>query len=73
MTSKGDWMTVSEVAEELKLPTARVYKLIRGDGKADPLPAHRVGSRTIRVRREDLYAWLDDRKMAARIKEGGVM
>ena len=66
-------MTVGEVAEELKLPPARVYKLIRGDGgEADPLPAHRVGSRTIRVRREDLYAWLNARKMA-RIKEGGVM
>lgn len=51
-------MTVGEVAEELKLPPARVYKLIR-DG-ADPLPAHRVGRRTIRVRRDEVHAWLDE-------------
>lgn len=63
MTSKGGWMTVSEVAEELKLPPARVYKLIR-DG-ADPLPAHRVGTRTIRVRRDELHAWLDERKIVS--------
>lgn len=66
VTSKGDWMTVSEVAEELKLPPARVYKLIRGGtGDADPLPAHRVGARTIRVERGELRAWLDGRKIVS--------
>ena len=54
VTSKGGWMTVSEVAEELKLPPARVYKLIRD--RKSPLPAHRVGERTIRVRRDELHA-----------------
>ena len=47
--SKDDWMTVSEVAQELKLPQARIYKLIRAP--ESPLPAHRVGERTIRIRR----------------------
>lgn len=57
-------MTVGEVAEELKLPQARVYKLIRAC--RNPLPAHRVGERTIRVRRDELQAWLDDRKITSR-------
>ncbi len=56
-------MTVGEVAEELKLPPARVYRLIRA--RESPLPAHRVGQRTIRVRRDELRAWLDDRKIVA--------
>lgn len=64
MTSKNAWMTVSEVAEELKLPPARVYKLIRD--RSDPLPAHRVGIRTIRVKRGELQAWLEDRKIVSR-------
>jgi excisionase family DNA binding protein len=64
VTVKEDWMTVAEVAEELKLSQARVYKLIRDCG--DPLPAHRVGERTIRVQRDELQAWLDDRKIVSR-------
>jgi excisionase family DNA binding protein len=56
-------MTVGEVAEELKLPANRVYKLIRDAN--DPLPAHRVGRRTIRVRRDELHAWLDERKIVS--------
>ncbi len=57
-------MTVSEVAEELKLSHSRVYKLIRNH--VDPLPAHRVGERTIRVERGELQAWLDNRKIISR-------
>lgn len=64
MTSKDTWMTVSDVAEELKLSQARVYKLIRDCWS--PLPAHRVGERTIRVRRDDLQTWLDDRRIQSR-------
>jgi excisionase family DNA binding protein len=61
---KETWMTVAEVAEELKLPQARVYKLIRNS--RNPLPAHRVGERTIRVQRDELQAWLADRKIVSR-------
>lgn len=64
MANKGAWMTVGEVAEELKLPQARVYKLIRDC--RNPLPAHRVGERTIRVQRDELQAWLDARKITSR-------
>ena len=64
MAVKEAWMTVAEVAVELKLPQARVYKLIRNC--RNPLPAHRVGERTIRVQRDELRAWLDDRKIVSR-------
>jgi excisionase family DNA binding protein len=64
VTDRSGWMTVGEVAEELKLPPARVYKLIRNC--PNPLPAHRVGERTIRVQRDELRAWLDDRKIVSR-------
>jgi excisionase family DNA binding protein len=64
VAGKETWMTVAEVAEELKLPQTRVYKLIR-NGR-NPLPAHRVGERTIRVQRDELQAWLDDRKIVSR-------
>ena len=47
-----------------KLPQARVYKLIRNC--RNPLPAHRVGERTIRVQRDELQAGLDDRKIVSR-------
>ncbi len=63
MAVKEAWMTVAEVAEELKLPQARVYKLIRNC--RNPLPAHRVGERTIRVKRDELQAWLEDRKIVS--------
>jgi excisionase family DNA binding protein len=57
--SNGEqWMTVEEVAEELRIPRRQVYKLIHGS----ELPAHRIGKRTIRVNRAELYAWLEDRK-----------
>ena len=58
----GRWMTVSEVAGELKLKPNQVYKLIN----ESELPAHRITERTIRVNRDDLYAWLMTRKNTSR-------
>ena len=58
----GQWMTVSEVAGELKLKSNQVYKLIN----ESELPAHRISERTIRVNRADLYAWLMTRKNTSR-------
>jgi excisionase family DNA binding protein len=58
----GRWMTVSEVAGELKLKSNQVYKLIN----ESELPAHRITKRTIRVNRDDLYAWLKSRKNTSR-------
>lgn len=58
MANKDNWMTVGEVAEELKLKPNQVYKLI----KESKIPATRITPRTIRVSRDDLYAWLESRK-----------
>jgi excisionase family DNA binding protein len=52
------WMTVGEVADELKLKPNQVYKLI----KESEIPATRISPRTIRVNRDDLYTWLESRK-----------
>ncbi len=57
-------MTVSEVASELKLKPNQVYKLI----KESEIPATHITQRTIRVNRDDLYAWLESRKNTS---EGG--
>lgn len=49
-----DWLTVREVAEELRLPRTRAYELIsRGE-----LPAVRIGERSIRVNRRELEEFL---------------
>jgi excisionase family DNA binding protein len=60
MNRSDDWMTVGDVAEELKVPPAQVYRLIRDT--VGPLPAHRITPRTIRINRDELRAWLDTRK-----------
>jgi excisionase family DNA binding protein len=60
MNRSDDWMTVGDVAEELKVPPARVYRLIQDT--EGPLPAHRITPRTIRINRDELRAWLDTRK-----------
>jgi excisionase family DNA binding protein len=48
-------MTVSEVADELRVSNMTVYRLI----KAGDLAAIRVG-KNYRIRRSDLDAYLDD-------------
>ena len=53
-TKTGDWLTVPEVAENLKIPRSRAYDLVqRGD-----LPAVRLGERSIRVNRRELERFL---------------
>ena len=53
MTTR-EWLTVPEVAENLKIPRSRAYDLVqRGD-----LPAVRLGERTIRVNRRELERFL---------------
>ena len=67
MSHKDAWMTVGEVANELKLKPGQVYKLI----KRSELPAHRITQRTIRVNRGELYASLDTRKNMPERPQGG--
>jgi excisionase family DNA binding protein len=53
-TKTHEWLTVPEVAEELKIPRSRAYDLVaRGD-----LPAVRLGERSIRVNRAELERFL---------------
>ena len=53
-TRTREWMTVPEVAEELRIPRSRAYDLIaRGS-----LPAVRIGERSIRVHRRELERFL---------------
>ena len=52
--SVKSWLTVPELAEELKIPRSRAYELIaRGE-----LPAVRIGERSIRVNRAELERFL---------------
>jgi excisionase family DNA binding protein len=55
------WLTVPEVAEELRIPRSRCYELIqRGE-----LPAVRIGERSIRVNRAELVRFLlESRRIA---------
>jgi excisionase family DNA binding protein len=51
---KEAWLTVPEVAKELKIPRSRAYDLCaRG-----ALPAVRIGERSIRVNRRELERFL---------------
>ena len=52
--NKRTWLTIPEVAEELRIPRTRAYELItRGE-----LPAVRIGERSIRVNRNELERFL---------------
>lgn len=49
-----EWLTVPEVAAELRIPRSRAYELVqRGE-----LPAVRLGQRSIRVNRRQLEEFL---------------
>jgi excisionase family DNA binding protein len=50
----ADLLTVAEVAEELRVSTMTVYRLIQ----RDELPALRIG-RSYRIERDDLESYLD--------------
>lgn len=52
--SERTWLTVPEVAKELRIPRTRCYELIaRGE-----LPAVRIGERSIRINRVELERFL---------------
>jgi len=57
-----EWLTVPEVAEELRIPRSRAYDLVaRGD-----LPAVRIGEKSIRVNRRELETFLlESRRVVA--------
>ena len=53
-----EWLTLSEIADDLKIPLATVYQW---RSKGDAPEAHRIGRHT-RVRRRDYEAWLATRR-----------
>lgn len=61
-TEQHCWLTVPEVARELRIPRTRAYMLIANN----ELPAVRVGERSIRVNRAELERFLlETRRVAA--------
>ena len=54
--AKNPFLTVVEMAAELRVSTMTVYRLI----KADDLPATRVG-KSLRIRRGDVDRYLEQR------------
>ena len=60
-TSQKGWLTVPDLAEELRIPRTRAYELIqRGE-----LPAVRIGERSIRVNRQELERFLLETRRVA--------
>lgn len=54
--ARSRFLTVAEVAEELRVSTMTVYRLI----KAEQLPATRVG-KSLRIRTDDVERFLEGR------------
>jgi excisionase family DNA binding protein len=57
-TERGEWMTVREVQELLRIKSTKVYELVNTPGG---IPNTRVG-RSIRVHKQDLRDWLEQQK-----------
>jgi len=56
-----EWLTVDEVAKELKVSRKQVYGWIH----KDQLPAIRLGGGAFRIERSDLNNWLTARHASA--------
>ena len=62
-TKVHEWLTVPEVAEELRIPRSRAYELIQS---GDLPGAVRIGERSIRVNRRELERFLlESRRVVA--------
>jgi excisionase family DNA binding protein len=60
MDDADEWLTVHEVARQLRVSRRTVYRYLRHEG----LPHVRLGGGgSIRVRRGDLEAWLQSRQI----------
>ncbi len=54
-----EWLTIEQVADWLQVSTNTIRRYIE-DGS---LPAVNLGGRAIRIRRQDLDAWLEKRRV----------
>jgi excisionase family DNA binding protein len=58
-TAFPEWMTIEQVAEWLQVSTKTIRRYI----ESGSLPAVNLGGRAIRIRRQDLEAWLQTRRV----------
>ncbi len=54
---KQEWYTVDELQRWLRLGRSKTYELIQ----SGEIPSYRIG-RTLRVKRQDVEAWLEHNK-----------
>jgi excisionase family DNA binding protein len=52
-----EWLSATELGEWLGIGRSKAYALLR-----DEIPAHRIGRSTLRVRRDDVEAWLQSNR-----------
>jgi excisionase family DNA binding protein len=49
----SEWLSPTDLGQWLGLGRTKTYTLLR-----EEIPSYRIGRRTLRVRREDIDAWL---------------
>ena len=52
-----EWLSATELGEWLGIGRSKAYALLR-----EEIPAHRIGKSTLRVRRDDVEAWLQSNR-----------
>jgi excisionase family DNA binding protein len=55
--SGEEWLSATELGEWLGIGRSKAYALLR-----EEIPAHRIGKSTLRVRRDDVEAWLQSNR-----------
>ena len=63
MNDDNEILTLAEVAGILKCAQSQVYELTRQRAKArmsKPLPAFKIHSKMVRIRKSDLMRWLEE-------------
>ena len=56
-SGKEEWLSATELGEWLGIGRSKAYALLR-----EEIPAHRIGKSTLRVRRDDVEAWLQSNR-----------
>jgi excisionase family DNA binding protein len=57
-----EWLSVTELGESLGIGRSKAYTLLR-----DEISARRIGKSTLRVRRDDVEAWLQSNRYPQQI------
>jgi excisionase family DNA binding protein len=52
-----EWLSATELGKWLGIGRSKAYALLR-----EEIPAHRIGKSTLRVRRDDVEAWLQSNR-----------